>query len=191
MEEGSHQELWSNSESVYHSLVALQEAATDRRDELANVDIEEIVKQDAELAEEAARESSMQASLKVPDESSKPGEIASRKSLDSRKSLASEKKIGSAEEEKEEELVRAFPCSLLSFCLLQSRLYTGPGCPAVPAEVLQFRLSMHEMCMRSLPCIKRLPLISVFLWPSGRAWMRCCRQMRRRTQRLASCGCST
>ena len=104
VEEGSHQQLWSNSESVYHSLVALQEAATDRRDELAAEDLEEIVKKDAELAEEAAKESSVQGSLKVPDASAK---ASKRGELTSKKSAASEKKISdSGEQEEEEELVR-------------------------------------------------------------------------------------
>ena len=39
MEEGSHEVLWGDSESVYHSLVALQDAATDLRDEQITVNI--------------------------------------------------------------------------------------------------------------------------------------------------------
>ena len=32
MEEGTHEELWADASTTYHSLVALQEAATDRRE---------------------------------------------------------------------------------------------------------------------------------------------------------------
>jgi ABC-type dipeptide/oligopeptide/nickel transport system ATPase component len=50
VEEGTHEELWEQTSSVYHSLVALQEAATDRRDELTDPDLEDVVRQDEENA---------------------------------------------------------------------------------------------------------------------------------------------
>lgn len=40
VEEGSHTELWNQSDSVYHSLVALQEAATDKNDQLTAEDLQ-------------------------------------------------------------------------------------------------------------------------------------------------------
>jgi hypothetical protein len=107
VEEGSHEELWRDASSVYHSLVALQEAATDRREQLSAGDLKIIVKQDAELAEveatDAAKEASRKACLSSKEEfhsSDHPG----------RKPVASgEKKSawGTAETE-EEELVSAF-----------------------------------------------------------------------------------
>jgi hypothetical protein len=50
VEEGTHEELWARPDSVYHSLVALQEAATDRRDQAAEMDLEEIARKDEERA---------------------------------------------------------------------------------------------------------------------------------------------
>lgn len=141
VEEGSHEELWSNSETVYHSLVALQEAATDRRDHLTAVDLEEIVKKDAELAEEAAaeaaKEASQQNSLKVRVES-KGGDLASKKSLTSEKKLS-----GGGEEEEEEALVRTvFSRNSLSPCPLRSRLRSE-----LPPHFLAFELSVHAFCV--------------------------------------------
>jgi hypothetical protein len=72
VEEGSHEELWSDASSVYHSLVALQEAATDRREQLSEANLEEIgLKQDAELAEleaTGAKEAAQKACLSSKEE---------------------------------------------------------------------------------------------------------------------------
>lgn len=110
VEEGSHTELWNQSDSVYHSLVALQEAATDKNDQLTAEDLQEVVKKDAELAEIAAAEAA-KASKK---EASKAGEAqGSAKGKDgsafaaasSKKAVDGEKKAsGGGEEEDEEEL---------------------------------------------------------------------------------------
>lgn len=62
VEEGTHSALYRDEASVYHSLVRLQEQATDKRDEMAGeVNLEEAVAADeaeAEAAVAAARESS-------------------------------------------------------------------------------------------------------------------------------------
>jgi hypothetical protein len=111
VEEGSHEELWSSSTTMYHSLVALQEAATDRCDQLSAGDLEEIVKKDATLAEQAAAKATMEQSQQGSSKG-KEGSNAVEKPI--KKALTSGKKITASREEQkvEEELV----CSLL-FCI--------------------------------------------------------------------------
>lgn len=85
-------------------MVALQEAATDRCDELAASHMEDIVRQDTELAEEAARASCVQGSIKVLDASAK---VCKRGERAGKHAVASEKRTaGSGEGKEEEELVR-------------------------------------------------------------------------------------
>jgi hypothetical protein len=110
VEEGSHEELWSNSNTVYHSLVALQEAATDRREELAAGNLEEIVDKDAELAELAAAEAAKEPSQKqisIVREENSAGAHPRKKSLASGKKTSTR---GKQEKEEEEALV----CTALS-----------------------------------------------------------------------------
>lgn len=134
MEEGTHSSLYSQETSVYHSLVRLQEQATDKREEMAReMDLEAAVAADEAAAEAAAvaaaressdvRESGMlsasarrvsgrqSASLDVPRAS---GTLASRKSLEhGGKGASADGKVVSATElvakaadKKEDELVR-------------------------------------------------------------------------------------
>jgi ABC-type dipeptide/oligopeptide/nickel transport system ATPase component len=109
VEEGSHEELWSNADTVYHSLVALQEAATDRREKLSAGDLEDIVKKDAELAELAAAEAAKEASKRRSSLSGREESHFNGSDHPSKKSIASGKKIsarGDTKKEEEEALVR-------------------------------------------------------------------------------------
>lgn len=118
VEEGSHEQLWSNTETVYHSLVALQEAATDRRDHLAATDDSPegtIVKNVSDLVEHTAVEATVAMNASQEDclkgqgereaDAFHHGELASKKP-----NTVSGKKVpsggGSGEKKAEEALVR-------------------------------------------------------------------------------------
>lgn len=123
VEEGSHEKLWSNSESVYHSLVALQEAATDKNEQkMTAEDLQEIVKKDEELAEEAAleaakeasqngelqggRKASVQGSRRISTQGSMKAKENSAVAAASSKRMSEKKLSGNGQEEEEDALVR-------------------------------------------------------------------------------------
>lgn len=119
VEQGTHSALYSDEASVYHSLVRLQEQATDKHDEMAQgLDFEAAAAADEAAAAEAAAEAT-RPSVDGRASGRQSGLAASRLSLEHGGKAGSKGEIVSAKElleqaaeADEDELVRCPPLCL-------------------------------------------------------------------------------